>query len=156
MKLIRFIFLLTLFFTTNAMASGTISGIVVKVTDGDTITLLSLDGTKTKIRLAEIDAPEKRQLYGTDAKNELFYMTYGKRAVVEVQTVDRYGRTVGRVTCDGYDISSEMVRRGYAWVYRQYSRDRSLVALEDAAKKGGLGLWASPAVEPWVWRKNKK
>ena len=111
-----------------------------------------------KIRLGEIDAPElSGQPYGTQAKQQLSDLVFGRPARVVVQDTDRYGRTVGRVYVGGFDVNAEMVRRGAAWVYRQYAKDQSLYRLEADAKAAKRGLWALPdaqRIEPWNWRKN--
>lgn len=100
--------------------------------------------------------PESRQPYGSRAKQALSALAFGKQVVLEVQDTDRYGRTVARVVADGQDVNAELVRQGAAWVYRQYSRDRSLIALEEQARAAARGLWALPGSErmpPWEWRK---
>jgi hypothetical protein len=128
------------------------------VTDGDTITVL-VERRAIKVRLAEIDAPEKGQPYGFPAKQALSGIVFGKVAIVPEQTRDRYGRTVGRVYVDGHDVNAEMVRGGHAWVYRKYAADRSLYALEAEAKAAQRGLWALPEakrVPPWEWRHGGK
>jgi len=133
-----------------------ISGRVVGVADGDTLTLLTPDKRQVRIRLAEIDTPEKRQPYGTRAKQSLSDLCFGKPARVDVKTTDRYGRTVGRVYCAGIDANAEQVRRGAAWVYRKYTRDPKLYQLEAEARRERRGLWAlseTQRVPPWEWRK---
>lgn len=133
-------------------------GKVVALHDGDTITLLTAERRPIKVRLGEIDAPElSGQPYGTQAKQQLSDLAFGRPARVVVQDTDRYGRTVGRVYVGGYDINAELVKRGAAWVYRQYAKDPSLYRLEAEAKAKKLGLWALPdaqRIEPWNWRKN--
>ncbi|MBK8168670.1 MAG: thermonuclease family protein [bacterium] len=136
-------------------------GKVVAITDGDTLTLLVPDGSsqrQIKVRLGEIDAPESRQPYGTRAKQQLSDLVFSRPARVVVQDTDRYGRTVGRVYVGGFDVNAEMVRRGGAWVYRQYAKDPSLYRLEAEAKAAKRGLWALPAsqnIPPWEWRKTE-
>lgn len=137
------------------------AGKVVGVSDGDTLTLLVPDGSsqrQIKVRLGEIDAPElSGQPYGTSAKQQLSDLAFGRQARVAVQDTDRYGRTVGRVYVGGFDINAEMIRRGGAWVYRQYAKDQSLYRLETEAKAAKRGLWALPEAQrlpPWEWRKN--
>jgi len=72
---------------------------------------------------------------------------------VEIESVDRYGPTVGKVWVDDRYICREMVREGHAWVYRRYSRDRSLLKDERAAQQAATGLWGLPKpVAPWEWR----
>ena len=130
-------------------------GRVVGVHDGDTITILDAGKRQIKVRLAEIDTPESRQPYGSRAKQELSRLVFGKTVTVKAQDTDRYGRTVGRVYADGLDVNAEMVRRGAAWVYRQYVKDQSLYTLENQARQDKAGLWGLPEAEqvpPWEWR----
>ena len=137
----------------------TLTGKVVGVHDGDTLTLLNDSKTQTKIRLAEIDAPELHPPYGSRAKQELSGLAFGRPAAVQVQDIDRYGRTIGRVTVDGVDVNAEMVTRGAAWVYRKYAKDQSLFIFEKQARDAKVGLWALPEADrmpPWEWRKMKK
>lgn len=135
------------------------AGRVVGVSDGDTLTLLVPDGVRfkqVKVRLGEIDTPESRQPYGERAKQALSDLAYNKQARVVVQDTDRYGRTVGRVFVDATDVNAEMIRQGAAWVYRQYLKDQSLLALEAEAKAAKRGLWGLPETErcpPWDWRR---
>ena len=70
---------------------------------------------------------------------------------------DRYGRTLARVTCDGFDANAEQVRRGMAWVYDRYVTDKSLYAVQEKAKAERRGLWHDDKpVPPWEWRKDKR
>lgn len=127
--------------------------LVVAIADGDTLTVLCNKHEQVKIRLAEIDAPEKRQPFGMRSKQSLSQLCYRAKAEVTPQTRDRYGRAVARVKCNGVDVNVEQVRRGMAWVYDQYVRDRSLYALQDAAKANRVGLWADESpTPPWEWR----
>ena len=132
------------------------TGRVVGVSDGDTLTLLTAEKQQVKVRLGEIDTPESRQPYGQRAKQALSDLAYNKEARVVVQDTDRYGRTVGRVYVGGVDVNAELVKQGAAWVYRQYLKDQSLLALEAEAKAAKRGLWGLPETErcpPWDWRK---
>ena len=96
------------------LKAKTLTGLVVGVSDGDTITILDSQKQQTKIRLGEIDTPESAQPYGSRAKQELSNLVFKKTVNVEVQTIDKYGRTVGRVYADGNDVNAEMVRKGAA------------------------------------------
>lgn len=134
-------------------AANELSGRVVGVADGDTLTLLHAQ-TPVRIRLAEIDAPEKAQPFGQRSKQSLSDLCYGKEAQVAVSAQDRYGRSIGRVWCAGTDANAEQVRRGMAWVYDRYATDKTLYSLQDAARQARNGLWADPApVRPWEWRR---
>lgn len=127
---------------------------VIGISDGDTLTVLSEDKQQVKIRLAEIDAPEKGQPFGTQSKKSLSDICFGKQAKVTPRVKDQYGRTVARVSCDGVDANSEQVSRGMAWVYRKYAKDHNLFVYEHEAKRQKRGLWADKApIPPWQWRK---
>jgi endonuclease YncB( thermonuclease family) len=144
----------------SAVASAAdITGTVTSVYDGDTLTLLTANKQQVKVRLADIDTPERKQPYGTEARQALQALALNQIAEITVETIDRYGRTVGRVAVNGIDVSAELVRQGAAWVYRQYSHDAALLDLEQAARAAQRGLWALPESEripPWEWRKVKR
>jgi len=130
------------------------TGRVVGVRDGDSLVVLA-DRHEIEVRLAEIDAPERAQPWGSRAKQALSELAFGKTVEVEVTDHDRYGRTVARVVADGIDVPAEMVRRGCAWVYRQYAKRTELYDLERAARDERVGLWSLPEAEriaPWEWR----
>lgn len=131
--------------------AATLHGRVVHIADGDTLTVL-VDHEQVKVRLAEIDAPEAHQDYGQRAKQALGNLVFGKVVFVDDEGKDRYGRTIGRVRLGQLDVNAEMVRTGYAWVYRKYAEDQSLYALEREAREARRGLCASDVrVPPWEW-----
>jgi endonuclease YncB( thermonuclease family) len=137
--------------------AATLVGEVVYVSDGDTLELRTPEGGKERIRLAEIDAPEKDQPHGLEAKEALMQRVKGRSIEVEYAKRDRYGRIIGRILLDGRDLNGEMVRDGHAWVYRQYSDFPDLLRLEEEAQAKGIGLWAEPnPIAPWEWRRRKK
>lgn len=137
-----------------AAAGVLLSGRVVGVQDGDTLTLLHAH-TQVRIRLAEIDAPEKGQSFGQHSKQSLSDLCYGKEAQVAVSAQDGYGRSIGRVWCAGTDANAEQVRRGMAWVFDRYATDKTLYTLQDEARQARKGLWSDPApVRPWEWRRS--
>jgi micrococcal nuclease len=126
---------------------------VIGIADGDTLTLL-VDQKPLKVRLANIDAPEKAQAFGQRSKQSLSDLCWKKDADYRVQDVDRYGRTVAVVTCNGVDVNRAQVERGFAWVYKKYNKDRALSALQDQAREGRRGLWAdAEPVPPWEFRR---
>ena len=133
---------------------------VVGIADGDTLTARCdvPEGKATiTVRLAEIDAPERGQPFGTRSRQHLADTCHGKPAVVRPQTTDRYGRTARRVECDGIDASVEQLRAGMAWVFDRYVTDRGLYAVQDAARSELRGLWADgAAVAPWEWRQGRR
>jgi len=139
--------------TTRLGCAESMHGKVVGISDGDTLTLLTSEKIQYKIRLAEIDAPEKGQPFGSKSKVILSDLVYGKSVVVNKQALDRYGRIVGRVYVESRDVSAAMVSSGAAWVFDRYVTDLSLYQLQDQAKRQGLGLWKeSNPIPPWEWR----
>lgn len=137
------------------LQAGEITGRVVAISDGDTFTLLANNKKEVKIRLAEVDTPERKQPYGNKAKQELASLIFDKTVTVKAKTIDKYGRTVGRVYAGNTDVCAEMVSRGAAWVYRQYASDSHLFALEKQAQINKTGLWSLPESQrmaPWQWR----
>lgn len=137
-------------------------GKVVGVADGDTITLLvdaPAGKLNVKIRVAQIDAPEKAQPWGQKSKQALSDLIYGKTIRAQVETEDRYGRVVANLYDGDVWINEYMVASGNAWMYRQYSKSAQLAQSESNAKQQGLGLWSLPESEripPWEWRKGEK
>jgi endonuclease YncB( thermonuclease family) len=133
------------------------SGTVVGISDGDTLTVLSTEKRQVKIRLAEIDAPESKQAFGTQSKKSLSDLCFKKPVVVDDHSTDKYKRTLGRITCDGIDANAEQVKRGMAWAYKQYLTDQSIADLEEQAKLAGAGLWADEnPTPPWEFRHGGK
>jgi endonuclease YncB( thermonuclease family) len=133
-----------------------LSSRIVRVSDGDTINAMK-DGVEVKIRLVEIDAPEKAQAYGAASTNALTELCLNKVATLDEQGKDRYGRTLARMHCEGVDANTEQVRRGMAWVYRKYTpMDSPLYAVEGEAKAARRGLWGdAEPMPPWDWRRVK-
>lgn len=145
--------LLVLLLVSRSSASE-LAGKVVGVVDGDTIDVL-VDRRPVRIRLAEIDTPERGQPWGSRAKQGLSELVFGKDVRAVVVDTDFYGRLVGRVYVEGLYVNAELLRAGHAWVYRKYSRDPSLLVLERQAKEAKRGLWRLPEAErtpPWEWR----
>lgn len=153
----RFLLALIPFATTTVIAND-ISCKAVAITDGDTFTCLTAQHHQIKVRMAEIDTPERKQPYGEKAKQALAGLVYGKQVSLQVVDKDRYKRTVARVHQGSIDVNRELVSSGAAWVYRQYNRDKSLLLVEANAKAARRGLWGLPEAEqiaPWEWRKRK-
>ena len=117
--LILVILWLTLLISLTASADA-ITGRVVKVADGDTITILTQQKNQVKIRLNGIDTPERKQPYSNKAQQFTSSLVAGKDASVEIYDTDRYGRMVGVVYADSTNVNQEIVRAGFAWLYRKY------------------------------------
>ena len=132
--------LLFLLFVTVAEAA-TVTGKVVGISDGDTLTILTAAKEQVKMRMHGIDAPEAKPAFGTRAKQELSELAFGKEVRVEVVEKDRYGRSVGRVFVGAIDVNAKMVRRDFAWWYRSYAKkDVGLAQAEAEAKNAARGL----------------
>lgn len=111
-----------------------------------------------RVRLADIDAPERGQPFGNRSRESLRGLCHSKAATVQQSSVDRYGRVIGTVTCAGVNANATQVRRGMAWVYDRYASPASpLYSLQDEARAERIGLWhdAQP-VPPWEWRRAKR
>lgn len=140
----------------TAHAAEPFAGRVVGVADGDTLTVLAGE-TPHKVRLAEIDAPEKRQAFGERAKQSLAALCFAQQAEVSPGKTDRYGRTVARVRCQGMDASLHQVQQGLAWAYTKYLTDPGIATAERLARDSGLGLWGDAnQVPPWMFRKGER
>jgi endonuclease YncB( thermonuclease family) len=167
--MIRYLVLVGTLFHAGQILADTLSGQVVGVSDGDTITVLDSTKTQHKIRLAGIDAPESKQPFGQASKKHLSELVFGKDVRVEWKKHDRYGRIVGKVmvqpegclTCQHTrDAGLAQLEAGLAWWYREYRREQTLEDqgfyeyAEFDAKAQRRGLWAdSDPVPPWEWRK---
>jgi len=134
-------------------ASETITGRVVAIQDGDTLTLL-VNQKQVKVRLADIDAPESKQPFGNRSKQSLAALCFDKEARLETQGKDRYGRTIATVYCTGSNVNAIQVRQGMAWVFDRYASPSSpLYAFQNDARAAHRGLWSDPnPIPPWEWR----
>ncbi len=103
----------------------TLTGKVGRVVDGDTLYVLDANYKQHKIRLAGIDAPEKKQAYGLASRKHLASIVADQQVTVEYQKRDRYGRIVGKVLLDGIDACLEQVKAGFAWHYKKYQHEQS-------------------------------
>jgi micrococcal nuclease len=130
-----------------------LEGLVVSIADGDTLTL-QVDGEFHRIRLSEIDTPERDQPWGNESKAALVFKVEDALIQVTVVDADRYGRKVGKVWLDGRDVNRELVNEGHAWVYERYLLDETLMDDQELAKSEERGLWGLPEpIPPWQWRR---
>ncbi|RDJ35739.1 MAG: hypothetical protein DWQ19_09610 [Crenarchaeota archaeon] len=130
---------------------------VIGIIDGDTIKILQ-DGEEVKVRLAEIDCPERKQPFHTQAKKYTSELVFGKKVEIKNGGWDRYHRLIAIVILpDGRVLNKELVRAGYAWQYDDYSKDKSYGDLEEEARKAKKGLWLDKnPIPPWEFRKKKR
>ncbi|MDO8466297.1 MAG: thermonuclease family protein [Gallionella sp.] len=153
MSILRFLIYLALLGTSSATQGAEFTAKVIAVLDGDTVMVQRKSGL-VKIRLNEIDAPEKSQAFGETSRRSLSEMVLGKQVKVSSQAVDKYGRMVAHLGLDGLDVNTEQIRRGMAWEYSHFHGNKALVALQEEAKPVPRGLWAlSDPMPPWEWRK---
>ena len=141
-----------------SVQAETLSGTVVEILDGDRLTIQDAQKRKYRIRLGEIDAPQRKQAFGSQSRASLSKLCLGKPAQVEWQAKDQNDRYRGQVKCNGVDASAEQVRSGMAWVSPASTKPGSpLYELEAYARIRGLGLWAdSDPVPPWEWKPKTK
>lgn len=142
-------------------------GKVINIIDGDTVTILDANKEEHRIRLGEIDAPEKSQAFGKESAAELKELVLDKQVKIFWKKKDNFtwkttdhqekrGRIIGGIYIDERFINRELVERGAAWHYKEFSKDDTLTQAEAYAKKNKYGLWANPdAVSPWEYRKRK-
>lgn len=161
MKL-NYIAIFTLLFSCSSFANNLV-GKVTRVIDGDTIEVKTLPEKilvyeiPIRVRLINIDAPEKKQPFGRWSTNQLKALLAGQSVTVSYTQTDRYGRVLGRViTANGTEANRQQVLKGAAWVYDRYNTDNSLPALQREAQTQKRGLWAdNQPVPPWEWRHKK-
>jgi len=161
--MIRYLVLLGILLQAGQILADTITGQVVGVSDGDTITVLDSTKTQHKVRLAGIDAPESKQAFGQASKKHLSDMVFDRDVTLDCGKTDKYRREVCVVMVDGQDANLAQVAAGMAWWYRKYQKEQmaqqrtDYEAAEATAKAGRVGLWqdADP-VPPWEWRHPKR
>lgn len=140
-----------------------LTGRVVRIADGDTLTVLDASNTQHRVRLKGIDAPESGQAFGSVSKQALSSLIGSGPVTVRVDDKDQYGRILGVVMVNGQDINAEMIRRGMAWHYKRYEADQPITErllyakAEWMARANGEGLWRDPApMAPWDFRRQAR
>ena len=144
----------------GAANADEIDALVIKVSDGDTITVLDGQKKTHKVRLQGIDAPEKKQAYGEKSKQNLTFLIYNRMIHVEYNKYDKYVRVIGKVILRGKDICLEQLDKGMAWHYKKYQKEQSTIdrelysSTELKAKDTKIGLWKdTQPTAPWDFRK---
>lgn len=133
------------------------SGKVIKIKDGDTVVILDSLNNQITIRLAEVDCPENGQPFGKQAKKFTADEVGMKNITYQIQSKDRYGRTIAKVFYNGKYLSKEIIKNGFGWHYKQYSTSKELAEIEIQAKNNNLGLWKQKnPIAPWEFRQLKK
>lgn len=149
-------YLLTLLLLLPSIALADLSCKVVGITDGDTLTCL-VNQTPIKVRLKQIDAPEKKQAFGEVSRQALSNAVFNQTVMLKNTSKDKYGRTLADVYLGTSNINKQQVQNGMAWAYREYLSDQDYLILEAAARQQRLGLWSHPnPIYPQDFRRNKK
>lgn len=139
-----------------------LSGRVVDIASGDSISIVDSSGVEYKVRLSGIDAPEKQQPFGAESRKSLADLVYGKEVTVNWIKRDYHKRVVGKVMLNKVDINLEQVKRGMAWVFKHfvddpYSQDQAdYVDAQEEAEDRRLGLWSQKdPIPPWEFRRHE-
>jgi len=156
----RVIGILLLLIAAQAAYADVLRGRVVRIADGDTLTLLDATKQQHRVRMTGIDAPENGQAFGARSKTSLSALVFDKEVQAECVKRDQYGRELCKILVGGTDVNLEQIRTGMAWWYKHYAREQSRedrASYENAelqAKIRRLGLWADKnPVPPWDWRR---
>lgn len=149
--------LLFLSFQVNLFAQEVLTGKVVRVADGDTITLLDSANNQIRVRLFGIDCPEKGQDFSNAATKFTAELVFSDIVHVDVRDIDRYGRIVGVVfNSDSINVNLALLKAGLAWHYKYFDNTIKFADAELEAQKNKLGLWIQPnAIAPWKYRRRK-
>lgn len=129
------------------------------VYDGYTVKLRPINSNNSaddfKLRLTDIDAPERNQAFGIKSRRALIKLCQGKNSIATAQIsgIDKYQRSLGRLQCKQVDASYYQAKYGFAWYYPQYSNNASIYEAAKNARRLTLGLWVDEnPTPPWVWR----
>jgi len=130
------------------------SYLLTKVIDGDTVELNNINGT-FKLRLSDVDAPERNQAFGKKSRRALAKLCKGNS--IRINTIilgtDKYNRYLGKLQCNHVDASLYLAEHGFAWHNEKYSNDPVIKNAAFLAREKRLGLWrAKKPIPPWVWR----
>ena len=151
----HFTFLL-LFIPTLLLSQEKIIGRVINVKDGDSFQLLDDNNKIHEIRLAHVDCPEKKQAFGRTAQLYTFNFVFGKQVTANVESIDRYYRKISVIEVDGENLNENIIRDGYAWHFKKYSKSSVHSNLEITARNQKRGLWIEAnAKAPWEFRRRK-
>lgn len=131
---------------------------VVGVKDGDTFVVL-IDNKEQVVRLEHIDCPEKKQAFGSKAKQIASDLCFGQYVQLKHKyKYDRNKRLIAEVILkNGVNVNKELVKKGLAWHFKKYSDNLDYAKLEIKARKLRVGVWSDPTpIAPWEFRKMKK
>jgi micrococcal nuclease len=144
-------------FYSNGYSQTILSAKVIRIKDGDTVEVIDKQKNTVTLRLAEVDCPEKKQPFGTKAKQFTSDLVYLKTIKYIVTNKDRYGRYIAKIYFENKYLSAEIIKKGMGWQYKKYSTSKELAKFEQQARSKKIGLWIDPnPIYPSEWRKAKK
>lgn len=133
----------------------TLSGKVTRVTDGDTLELTQ-DKKRYRIRLAYIDAPEIKQIYGKSARNQLSQLVLNKSVTAHCSEIDRHKRYICHIFVGNLEVNLDLIRQGLAWAQNPSPKKPQYLQAQNMAQSEKIGIWSkSKPVAPWDWRKEQ-
>ena len=139
------------------LSASVLEGRVVRVSDGDTITVLDELKVQHKVRLNRIDAPEKTQAFGEVSRKYLSNMVANKAVRVEWTKKDKYGRILGDVSVGSTNVNLMMVQSGLAWHFKRFDNTESFALAESEARGKRIGIWKQVnPIAPWEFREQVK
>lgn len=160
MSRIHALLLVVLCLAASIARAESVEARVVAITDGDTLTAVTAQKKQIRIRLAGIDAPEKRQPFGKAAKAALSDRVFGRQVLLDIRKIVKNGPALAKVQFDGRDVNLELLQLGLAWWYQRFAGEQTTedqadyAAAEQSAREGSVGLWTDFAPDPpWEWRK---
>lgn len=159
----KFVFPLLFSLATTPAVASTLTGRIVAISDGDTVTLLDRVNRQHKIRLVGIDAPEKNQPFGSRSRQHLADLVFRKEVEADCPKTDRYGRSLCKIEVEGRDANLAQIEAGLAWHYKTYQRDQRpadrqrYARAEEEARRARHGLWSERDPQaPWDFRKARR
>lgn len=156
----KILFILLLFISCNPPTEKneeSLKGKVVSVADGDTVTIITDNNERVRIRLYGIDAPEKGQDFANKSREYLNDLCYGKRVSIDKKGVDQYNRVLGVIYIGDLNLNQEMVRTGLAWYYDYFVKDPHMEELEQIARQKKLNIWSMKnPIPPYEYRKSQR
>ena len=156
MNKVKYILFLIYFFPVVCFLQEIITGKVIKVADGDTFTILTDQKEQIRIRLYGIDAPERKQDFGTKSRNFVDELVYNKVVKVENRGIDRYKKVLGVVWIDNANLNELLLKNGLAWHYHYFYKSKRYAELEQQARKNRINIWSlKNPIAPWEFRKQK-
>ena len=135
----------------HAAPLRTVAATITRITDGDTVQAVTPEGTKLKVRLYGIDAPETAkgkipgEPFGNASRKHLAALVNQQTVTLEIRDIDRYRRMVAILWLVERNVNQEMIAAGMAEAYREYLKPpyrTPFLLAEQEAKTQGKGIWS--------------